>query len=260
VTDRALGEIEGQAVAVDTTERNTPPEGSRPDSIRTDSLQADSLQADSLRADSLQADSLQKRSVQVDSVLTDTVRQDTVRVDSLRETMTRRDTTQTDSVAVDSTGAGAAPTLRVTFAPVDSTRLSGPVVVEMTPMSSEIFIEQRSQIVGADTTFLFEELPKGSYRFRAFLDRNENGRWDPGQIQPYEAPEPVAWSSSTTDSRPRWTTVVPTPLRIPVFARPIQITVLNANAEPAAEPAASPGTSAMPDTSVVPDTSATPDE
>lgn len=260
VTDRALGELEGQAIAVDTTELDSQPEASRSNNLQTDSVRTDSMEADSVEADSPQTDSLQKASAQVDSAVTDTAQQDSIRVDSLRETTTRRDTTQADSVAVNPTGTDAAPTLRVTFAPVDSSRLSGPVVVEMTPTSSEIYVEPRSQIVGADTTFIFKELPKGSYRFRAFLDRNENGRWDPGQIQPYEAPEPVVWSSSTTNSRPRWTTVLPASLRIPVFARPIQITVLNASVESSTESAISPDTSVTPDTSVAPDTSGTPDQ
>ena len=239
VTDRALGELEGRAIVVDTTVINH-----QTDASRLDSIQAHLLQTDSARADS----------VQVDSVLANTQQEDRVLVDSLRENQVRPNTTQVDPAAVDSVKTNIGPTLQVTSAPVDSTRLSGPVVVEMTPLSSEIFIEPQSQIVGADTTFIFENLPEGSYRFRAFLDRNENGRWDPGQIQPYEAPEPVIWSSSATESRPRWTTVLPSPLRIPVFARPIQITVLNANAESSASPAV------QPDSSVTPDTSATPDK
>ena len=249
VTGRALGEFEGQAIVVDTTVTNRQSNASRVDSIQIDTLQSDSIQTDSLPTNSAQADS-----AQVDSALNDARQENRIQVDSLRENQLRPDTTQVDPAAADSVRTDAGPTLQITFAPVDSTRLSGPVVVEMTPLSSEIFIEPRSQIVGADTTFVFEELPEGSYRFRAFLDRNENGRWDPGQIQPYETPEPVIWSSSATESRPRWTTVLPSPLRIPVFARPIQITVLNANAESSAAPVV------QPDSSVMPDTSATPDE
>jgi len=97
--------------------------------------------------------------------------------------------------------------------------------VELYATDSTIPVDPRQQVVGADTTFLFDALPEGSFRFRAFLDRNENGRWDPGRILPYEAAEPVTWTEQPAESRPRWTTVLPAPLRIPVLARPIRVEV-----------------------------------
>jgi hypothetical protein len=67
-------------------------------------------------------------------------------------------------------------------------------------------------------SFEFTELPDGQYRFRAYLDRNDNGRWDAGQIQPYVPAEPVTWLEEPVEARPRWTTELPAPLRIPVLA------------------------------------------
>ena len=205
VTDRALGELEGRALAVDTTAIDTTntETAANKDTTRADSVSVDSPGFDSTRADSSRLDVAGSDSPQADSVATDSLASDSV---SLQR--------------------GDEPSaLRVAFGPVDSTQLAGPVVVEMTPVSSTISIEPKMLLVGADTTFLFRQIPEGSYRFRAFLDRNENGRWDPGEVSPYQPAEPLIWTEAPTDSRPRWTTVLPAALRIPVFARPIRITV-----------------------------------
>lgn len=95
-------------------------------------------------------------------------------------------------------------------------RAHGPIVVELIPTQSTLPLDNRRQTVIPDSTFVFSELPEGTFRFRAFVDRNENGRWDGGFIHPYEPAEPLTWSDGTTDSRPRWTNVISSPLRIPV--------------------------------------------
>jgi len=50
--------------------------------------------------------------------------------------------------------------------------------------------------IEVDTTFtdsiLVENLPPLTYKAIVFQDNNENGRWDPGVVEPYEAPEPYA--------------------------------------------------------------------
>jgi hypothetical protein len=94
---------------------------------------------------------------------------------------------------------------------------SGPIVVEIEATESTIPVEPRRQRVPPGSTFVFETLPEGSFRFRAFQDRNGNGRWDGGRIQPFVPAEPITWSESTTDSRPRWTNVLPAALRVPVL-------------------------------------------
>ena len=95
--------------------------------------------------------------------------------------------------------------------------LGDSVVVELIPAKTSIPLERRTLTVAPGSTFVFRELPEGSYRFRAFLDRNGNGRWNGGLIQPYTSADPVTWSDQTTDSRPRWTKVLPSALRIPIL-------------------------------------------
>ena len=122
-----------------------------------------------------------------------------------------------DPPVPDSAAADAAA-LDTTARPVpDTARPDGPVVVEMMATESTIPVEPRRQSVPPGSTFVFENLPEGSFRFRAFHDRNDNGRWDGGLIRPSEPAEPITWSESATDSRPRWTNVLPAPLRIPVL-------------------------------------------
>ncbi len=62
--------------------------------------------------------------------------------------------------------------------------------------------------------FIFDNLPENSYHLRAFIDRNRNGHWDGGLIDPYQAAEPVTWTSGPTTIRPRWDTALPDTLRI----------------------------------------------
>jgi len=116
---------------------------------------------------------------------------------------------QIDSAATDS----SAPRARI-----DTLFYGGPVAIELTTDESSIPVVPRRLTVRPGSTFVFNRLPDGQYRFRAYLDRNENGRWDVGQIQPYRPAEPVTWLGETVEARPRWTTELPAPLRIPVPA------------------------------------------
>ena len=99
----------------------------------------------------------------------------------------------------------------------DSLFRAGPVVVELIPTESTIPLDRRQQTIPPGSTFVFQQLPEGTFRFRAFLDRNRNGRWDGGLLRNYRPAEPVTWSPEPVDSRPRWTNVVPAPLRIPLL-------------------------------------------
>ena len=105
-----------------------------------------------------------------------------------------------------------------TQARLDSLFYGGPVAVELTVDDSSIPVEARRLTTSPGSTFAFGELPDGQYRFRAYLDRNDNGRWDGGQIQPYVPAEPITWLQDPVEARPRWTTELPAPLRIPVLA------------------------------------------
>ena len=124
--------------------------------------------------------------------------------------------------------------------PADS---SSEILVELRPGETALPVEPRRQTVAAGSTFVFRRLPEGDYRFRAVLDRNGNGRWDGGQIQPYVPPEPLTWNGETTEARPRWTTVLPAPLRVPLLRlAPPDTTAASSNAEAPADSTAPPDT------------------
>lgn len=126
------------------------------------------------------------------------------------------------------TGQGEADTL--TVSPLDSVTaqshqrrldslyFGGPARVELMEAEASILIDPRSLTTTPGSTFTFESLPEGRFRFRAYLDRDGDGQWDGGRIQPYASAEPVAWLQEPIEVRPRWTTELPAPLRIPVLA------------------------------------------
>jgi hypothetical protein len=226
VTERALGELEGEAYAVDTlaARSSTTPEGrARPDTTaaRLDTTNAGEVETDTLEAEPPAVEPPAVEPPAADTPRPDTTRPDTTRPDTTRPDTTRPDTTRPDTTRPDTTAER--PAGRPAPAPVDSSLLAGPVVVELTAQEASPPVEPRTVTLEADSTFLFGELPDGTYRFRAFVDRNGNGRWDPGRVLPYRRPEPVTWSAQPTDSRPRWTTVLPAHLRIPVLARPERV-------------------------------------
>jgi len=93
-----------------------------------------------------------------------------------------------------------------------------PVAVELLPGDPSLPVPPRRVITSPGEAFVFDDVPEGTYRFRAYLDRNQNGRWDAGRLQPYVPAEPVTWLQTPVEARPRWTTELPAPLRIPVLA------------------------------------------
>ena len=64
--------------------------------------------------------------------------------------------------------------------------------------------------VGNNTSgqFVFPRLPEGRYRIRAFVDSNQNGKWDPGSLFPFAPYELIAWTADTLRVRPRWESVI----------------------------------------------------
>jgi len=91
------------------------------------------------------------------------------------------------------------------------------MVVELQAEEASPPVAPRQQTVSPGSTFVFSRLPEGAFHFRAFLDRDGTGRWARGQVRPYEPPDPITWGRELVDSRPRWTTVLPAPLRVPVL-------------------------------------------
>ncbi|TDI75787.1 MAG: hypothetical protein E2O84_03810 [Bacteroidetes bacterium] len=60
-------------------------------------------------------------------------------------------------------------------------------------------------------------LPAGSgYFLRAYLDLNSDGDWNPGNVYPFKAPEPVIWHVVDQPVRARWETALSDTLSIPV--------------------------------------------
>lgn len=89
--------------------------------------------------------------------------------------------------------------------------LPGVLVIEMHDTSEN---QWPTRHVRTDTTgtVRFERVPQGQYRFRLWRDRENTGRWSPGQLAPYRPADPIVWSESTVEGRARWTNVLETPL------------------------------------------------
>lgn len=119
--------------------------------------------------------------------------------DSVRRDPLQRDSLRVDSVQVDSVQATAAAA----------------VVVEAYAVESSLPVGTRRVTTAPGSTFVVRSVPEGSFRFRAFLDEDGDGRWSAGRLVPYVPPEPITWSEEATTSRPRWTNVLPAPLRFP---------------------------------------------
>lgn len=98
--------------------------------------------------------------------------------------------------------------------------LSGIVDPVVPGLRVELFAEDgpiEIQSITPDSTghFVFRDLPGGGrYRFRAFIDRNKNGRWDGGFIVPYRPAEPLGWSGELPPVRARWESVAEDTLRV----------------------------------------------
>ena len=92
---------------------------------------------------------------------------------------------------------------------------TGTLIVELFP--AEARTGEAVQTTRTDTTgyFIFRNLPRDArYRFRAFLDRNGNGRWDGGLIRPYTPAEPLTWHADLPAIRARWEQEAPDTLRV----------------------------------------------
>lgn len=124
----------------------------------------------------------------------------------------------TDGPVADTLTVSRADTTRgPEWARLDSLFYGGRIVVELVSVESSLPVPPRRVTTPPESTFVFNQLPDGQFGFRAYLDRNGNEQWDGGQIQPYVPAEPVTWLQEPVEARPRWTTELPTPLRLPVL-------------------------------------------
>ncbi len=80
-----------------------------------------------------------------------------------------------------------------------------PVVVEAvaTTFKDAVTFRTRMQESGK---FFIPFLPEGYYYLQAFVDRNNNGRWDGGRSKPFQFAEPFTVVTDTLRVRKRWTT------------------------------------------------------
>lgn len=99
---------------------------------------------------------------------------------------------------------------------VASSDTSATIVVELYPAETRTAEEPRRTLATSGGRFLFRDLPAGTYRLRAFVDRDGDQRWDGGRIDPYVPAEPLAWSTETYRIRPRWETALPDTLFVGV--------------------------------------------
>ena len=81
-----------------------------------------------------------------------------------------------------------------------------------------------SQVMMSDGQLLFDDLPRGfKARIRVFADQDGNGRFSPGSLMPFRAPEAVHWMQFPEPVRARWETISPdTLLFSPVTFVPVK--------------------------------------
>ena len=140
--------------------------------------------------------------------------------------LTRIDTVRSDSLRVPTADPETEADTSPEAVPLEETGeilgvvVSGephPVVVETWPDTLDIRQAAPPYQAVADSagSFLLPRLPAGAYQLRAWLDRNENGRWDKGMLTPYRPPEPAYFMTEPVRVRARWETTLPDTLRIP---------------------------------------------
>ncbi len=93
---------------------------------------------------------------------------------------------------------------------------SSQIVVQVYPLEVTAAVPTYTANADSAGSFVFSELPAGSYRIRAFADVDNSGTWDPGLLLPYRPAEGIAWHTEPVRVRSRWETTLPDTLRIPV--------------------------------------------
>ncbi len=77
------------------------------------------------------------------------------------------------------------------------------VVVSAFEASSKKIFQTKTK---CNSKFILEQIPQGKYLIEAFIDSNENGKYDYGKIFPFAPSEKFVVYPDTVKVRPRWTT------------------------------------------------------
>ncbi|MEM1096078.1 MAG: Ig-like domain-containing protein [Bacteroidota bacterium] len=89
------------------------------------------------------------------------------------------------------------------------------LVAELYRTADDVLLQRAA--IDSTGAFLFARLPAGGgYRMRLVGDRNGNGVWDGGTLDPFAPAEPLAWFTDLPEVRARWETAVQDTLVIPL--------------------------------------------
>lgn len=90
-----------------------------------------------------------------------------------------------------------------------------PVYLRILPVEVDVEVPEYEVTADSAGAFIFNGLPAGTYRIRAFSDEDSDGEWDGGMLEPYRDAEPIIWRNEPARVRARWETSLPDTLRFP---------------------------------------------
>ena len=64
--------------------------------------------------------------------------------------------------------------------------------------------EVLENIYGSQDTFVFQNMKPGKYLIRILVDENNNGIWDPADLENFKPAEPTYLYPNVIDVRPLW--------------------------------------------------------
>ncbi|QTN38405.1 Ig-like domain-containing protein [Cryomorphaceae bacterium] len=87
-----------------------------------------------------------------------------------------------------------------------TTSSSHPYILDLLSEKNELLARRTHPAVEAETKEIstFRDLPPGQFRLRMIEDRNQNGRWDPGDYWTQVFSERVFYSETTLEVRANW--------------------------------------------------------
>lgn len=75
-------------------------------------------------------------------------------------------------------------------------------IVELTDDKKQVV--HGTDIISQDSSLYYKNFPEGKYMLRVVYDENNNGRWDPGDLEEKTQPERVWYFDKTFIIRPNW--------------------------------------------------------